>query len=143
MARKTAKEKYENSNKKGGFKKQTDKGLMYISTPKEIGDVIKTVGKGKLITSKQIADKLRDIHKVDFTCQLTTGIFISVLANYTEEEGKEKIPYWRVVKDKGILYDKYLGVLSKQKSYLEGEGYKIIQKGKAKFAVENFEKYLV
>ncbi len=45
-------EKYETACKKGGIKKHTDKGLMYISTPREIGGIINKVPKGKLITTK-------------------------------------------------------------------------------------------
>ena len=36
-------------------RKMTDKGMMYISTPKEIEEVIRTVPKGKLITTEIIA----------------------------------------------------------------------------------------
>ena len=143
---KSWKDKFE-STKSNGVQ-QTDKGLMYISTPKEIAEVIQTVPQRKLITTKQIAEILTKKHKVHFTCPLTTGIFVSVAANYAEEmetQGKKNIiPYWRVIKPNGFLYDKYLGSIFPQKEYLESEGIHVIEKGKhKKLAVENFEKNLI
>ncbi len=129
-------------------KKQTEKGKMYISTPLEINEIIKKVPKGKLITTKQIAQKLTKKHKVDFTCPLTTGIFISINANAAKQEqlqGKSNItPYWRVIKPKGYLYDHHLRIKNPQKKLLEDEGIKVISSGvkKAKWKVKNYENYL-
>ena len=144
-------QKAEEANKKGGIRKKTDKGMMYISTPKEIEGIIRRVPKGKLITTKQIADKLSKKYKVDFTCPLTTGIFSSIVANVAEEQaemGKDRkkiTPYWRVVKEpKGYLYDKYLGQVYPQKKYLEAEGHKVVPSGTKKGSVvKDYEKYLV
>lgn len=151
MAKKSWKEKAEEANSKGSIRKQTDKGMMCISTPKEIEGIIKRVPKGKLITTAQIAEKLRKKYKVDFTCPLTTGIFVSIVANVAEEEitlgkgRKEVTPYWRVVKPpKGYLYEKYLGSKFPQKKYLEAEGFKVVPSSTKKGPiVKDFEKYLV
>jgi len=149
MAKKSWIEKYSEAGKKGGIKKQTDKGLMYISTPKEIESIIKKVPKGKLITTKYIIDKLNKKHKVDFTCPLTTGIFVSIVANKAEEEKSEgknsNTPYWRVVKPpKGYLYDRYLGQESHQTELLQTEGFKIVPSGTKKGPiVKDFNKYLL
>ncbi|MBU0976228.1 MAG: hypothetical protein ABIE03_05240 [Patescibacteria group bacterium] len=142
-------EKLSETDSKGGIRKQTDKGMMYISTPTEIGKLIKKVPKGKLTTTKLIAEKLSRKYKVDFTCPMTTGIFTSVIANIAEEEiekGKkptEVVPYWRVVKEpKGYLYDKYLGMKSKQRQYLEKEGFKVVPSGTKKGPiVKDFKQY--
>lgn len=131
------------------IKKMTNEGMMYISTPKEIDSIIKKIPKGKLMTTEQIAKKLADKHKAQFTCPLTTGIFVAIDANAAFEEklqGKKDVsPYWRVVKAKGRLYDKYLGRLADQKQLLEKEGIKVQKTGvkAAKYEVENFKKYLV
>lgn len=144
-------DKMKEADRKGPIRKMTDKGMMYISTPSEIEKIIKRVPKGKLTTTKQIAEKLSKKHKVDFTCPLTTGIFTSIVANVAEEKiemGKSKkdvAPYWRVVKDpKGYLYDKYLGSKFPQKSYLIKEGFRIIPSGTKKGPiVKDYEKFLV
>jgi len=124
------KEKYDKANEKGGVRKDTPKGMMYISTPGEIAEVIKTIPKGKIMSTKEIASKLAEKHHTDYTCGLTTGIFTAIIANYVEQERIKDIPYWRVVKDKGILYDTYLREPSHQGEYLKDEGHKIEKKGK-------------
>ncbi len=149
MSKKSWIEKFNEANAKGSVRKQTDKGLIYISTPKEIESIIKKIPKGNLITTKYIIDKLNKKYKVDFTCPLTTGIFVSIVANKSEEEKSEgkknTTPYWRVVKPpKGYLYDRYLGQESRQKELLQTEGFKIIPSGTKKGPiVKNFEKYLI
>ena len=107
-----------------------------VPTPLLVDGLIRKVPKGKLITTKVMIDKFNKKHKVDFTCPLTTGIFVSILANVAEEQlemgksQKDVVPYWRVVKPpKGYLYDKYLGMKSKQRGYLKKEGFKEFQAG--------------
>jgi len=125
------KDNFNKTNKKGSVLKDTPKGKMYISTPAEIAEVIKTIPKGKVFTTKEIAQQLATKHKADYTCGLTTGIFVAIIANYVEQEKIKDIPYWRVVKDKGVLYETYLREPSKQREYLEKEGHKI-EKNKIK-----------
>lgn len=144
--KKSWKEKMEERTK--GEIKQTDKGMMYISYPREIEKVIRSIPKGKLITTEQIVKKFTKQYKVDFTCPLTTGIFVSIVANYAEEQkesgAKELVPYWRVIKPKGYIYDKYLGQELPQKGHLESEGFKIIPRGTKKGpVVKDYEKYLM
>lgn len=76
-----------------GTKKMTDKGMMYISCPEEISEIIKTIPKGKVMTPKEIAIKLAEKHNADYTCGLTTGIFVAIIANYVEQEKITNIPY--------------------------------------------------
>ncbi len=122
------KEKYISTNKKGNLRKETPKGMMYISTPEEIVNIIRTIPKGKAISSKELTHILSQQHNVDYTCGLTTGIFISIIANYVEQENIKNIPYWRITKEHGLLYDSYLREPSIQKEYLDKEGHKIIKK---------------
>jgi len=101
----------------------------------------------KLITTKVITQKLSARYKADYTCPLTTGIFVGIIANNSEEElasGKKRItPYWRVIKPRGLLYDKYLGKILPQKNRLQHEGFQFEKiKGNAE-KVKDFEKYLV
>jgi alkylated DNA nucleotide flippase Atl1 len=141
-------EKYEVD--RDSFEKIHDstKGAMYISSPKEINSIIKQIPEGKLITTKMITDKLTNKNKVVFTCPLTTGIFLSIIANKTEEERtngiKDLTPYWRVVRPNGDIYDKYLGQTSHQLDYIEREGIEVeVKKNKKGYKVKDMEKYLV
>lgn len=120
------KQKFEIANSKGGIKKDTLKGKMYISTPKELAEEIKNIPLGKVKTTREITQELAKRYHTDYTCGLTTGIFIAIVANYSKEENLD-IPYWRVVKEKGMLYEKYLGERSDQKEKLEKEGHKIVR----------------
>ena len=132
--------------KHSSVRKMTDKGMMYISTPKEIDKLVKKIPKGKLTSTKKLTEKLSKKYDVDFTCPLTTGIFVSIVANAAKEERetgmKDITPYWRVVKGDGALYPKYLGEASDQKKLLKEEGYKF-KEMKTKTRVIDFEEYLV
>ncbi|HOU75562.1 MAG TPA: MGMT family protein [Candidatus Dojkabacteria bacterium] len=123
------KENFNKTNQKGSVLKDTPRGKMYISTPDEIMSVIKEIPKGKIISTKDIAQQLAKKHKADYTCGLTIGIFVAIIANYVEQEKIKDVPYWRVVKGKGVLYESYLREPSKQEQYLKLEGHKI-EKGK-------------
>jgi len=131
------KAKYESTNAKEGIEivKKTPKGLMYISSPKEIIEEIKKIPKGSTITTKDLAEKLSNKHNTDYTCGLTTGIFMAIIANYVEEEDIKDIPYWRVTKSKGELYDTYLRETSRQKEHLISDGIDILQNKKGQFFV--------
>jgi len=114
----------------------------------EILPFMAKVPKGKLTTIREICQKIAKNRKVKGCCSLTTGIFITTIANAVEEEiaagnnsALAKIPYWRTLKADGFLNEKYPGGLENHKKLLEKEGYKIIPRGK-KYQVADFEKYL-
>jgi alkylated DNA nucleotide flippase Atl1 len=117
-----------------------------IPAPKEVDEIMKKVPKGKLITINQIREKLAKKHGATIGCPITTGIFASIAARAAEEktsEGKKCItPYWRTLKEGGVINEKYPAGIAGQKKLLEKEGHKVIPKGK-KAAVADFEKYLV
>jgi len=119
---------------------------LVIPAPKEVDEVMKNVGKGKLITINEIRKILAKKHKTTSTCPITTGIFGWLAANAAEEEreqGKRNItPYWRTLKSGGELNPKYPGGIECQREHLESEGHKIIQKGK-KYVIENYEESLM
>lgn len=58
------------------------------------------------------------------------------------EGQKDTTPYWRTLKDGGVINEKYPGGGEGQKKLLEKEGHTIVKKGKI-FRVLEFEKYLV
>lgn len=114
----------------------------------DVEEMIKRVPRGKLVTNKQIKDKLTQKYKVDATCVKVLGIHIRIIAEASEEESKEGkkdvTPYWRVIKKDGILYSKFPGGPDNQAARLKKEGYDIIPgKGKKPPVVKNYEKYLI
>jgi len=119
-----------------------------VPTPLMADEVIRTVRKGKLITSGQIRKILAKKLRADSTCPMTLGIFLRIISEAAEQDrlnGKKRItPYWRVIKDGGSLNPKYPGGVESHAKLLRKEGHKIIPgKGKKPPKVSEFEKSLV
>ena len=77
-----------------------------------------------------------------------TGIFAAIAARAAEEdaaEGKTDItPYWRTIKSKGELNEKYPGGVEAQATHLREEGHPIeLSKNNKPRKVRDFEKALV
>jgi hypothetical protein len=72
---------------------------MLIASPLEIGKVIRNVPAGNVMTLPDLRHHLALRFQADYTCPLTTGIFLRILADAAEEEaGTDNCPYWRVVR---------------------------------------------
>jgi hypothetical protein len=118
-----------------------------VPTPLLVDELIRKVPKRKLVTVKQIRERLAKDFKADSTCPLTTGIFIRIAAETAEDDlqmGKKQItPYWRVLKSDGSLNEKFPGGVKSQVTRLRGEGHTIVPgKGKKPPRVKDFEKSL-
>ena len=122
-------------------------GTVVIPDLREVDGIMKKVPEGKLITTGQIRAILAQKHGASIGCPLTTGIFAWVAAHAAEEaaaEGEKDItPYWRTLKSKGELNEKYPGGVESQAAYLREEGHTIEPgKGKKPPKVKDFEKML-
>jgi 6-O-methylguanine DNA methyltransferase, DNA binding domain len=127
--------------------KQAGDGKMLIPTPLLVNDVIKKIPAGKLATVNMIRDYLAEAHGAGITCPLTTGIFLNIAANAAEEARingeKNIVPYWRVLKEGGILNPKFPGGEKQQAEYLKREGlYVITGKTGTKHFVKDYTFYL-
>jgi alkylated DNA nucleotide flippase Atl1 len=113
--------------------KRIGNGRMLVPSPILIDAVVNKIPAGKLATVNSIRKYLADEYKADITCPLTTGIFLIIAANAAEEKrlnNEENVtPYWRVLKEGGMLNSKYPGGVQQQAKYLKQEGFKI-KKGK-------------
>lgn len=114
--------------------KSWGKGTMVIVRPRDVDAIMRKVPRGKVITIKEICQKLAKQHQVDVTCPITTGIFAWIAAHAAEEaamEGvKEITPYWRTLKGEGELNPKYPGGIERCRQLLEDEGHTVVAKGK-------------
>jgi len=123
-------------------------GTCVIPAPIEVDEIMRKVPQGKLITINQIRESLARKHGASIGCPITTGIFSNIAARAAEEdasEGRAEItPYWRTLKSKGELNEKYPGGLETQAKRLRAEGHTIQldRSGKPR-KVESFEKALV
>ena len=106
-------------------------GKMLIPTPKLIDEVIRKIPKGEIRTIEEIRDQLAKRFHADFTCPLTTGIFIRIVAENAEHQhklGKKDItPYWRVVQKDGSFNPKLPGGPVAQARKLRAEGFEVLQ----------------
>lgn len=120
-------------------------GKMLIPTPMMVDEIIRTVRRGKLITTGAIRKILAEKMGADVTCPLCTGIFVRISAETSEEDGaagKARVtPYWRVITDKGELNEKFPGGAKSAARKLKNEGHRVAAKGK-KMVVVDFEKSL-
>ena len=123
-------------------------GTVVIPAPREVDEIMARVPKGKVITINQIRSALAQRHGATIGCPLTTGIFANIAARAAEEaaaEGKKDItPYWRTLKSRGELNEKYPGSVEAQAAHLKEEGHTIEPgKGKKPPKVKEFEESLV
>jgi alkylated DNA nucleotide flippase Atl1 len=123
-------------------------GTIVIPAPREVDEIMRRVPRGKLITINQIREIVAKKHGASIGCPITTGIFVGIAARAAEEaaaEGKiNTTPYWRTLKSKGELNEKYPGGVEAQAAHLREEGHTIEPgKGKKPPKVKDFEKALV
>jgi hypothetical protein len=118
-----------------------------VPTPLMVDGLVRKVRPGKLVTVKQLRERLAAESNADSTCPMTMGIFLMIVAQAAEEDsqaGRKRIaPYWRVIKSDGSLNPKFPGGVKAQAAHLKEEGHKIVPgKGKKPPKVRYFEKAL-
>ena len=123
-------------------------GTLCIPAPIEVDEIMREVPMGKLITINQIRELVAKRHGATIGCPITTGIFAGIAARAADEaaaEGKKDItPYWRTLKSKGELNEKYPGGVEAQAARLRKEGHTIeLGKDNRPRKVKDFEKALV
>jgi len=111
---------------------------MLIAAPMQYNEIMAKIPEGKIITVDRIRAFLAAETGADVTCPLTAGIFTNICAHASMERDKNRIPWWRTLKAKGELNEKYP---EGQKMLLEAEGHTIVQKGKRWF-VSGYESSL-
>ena len=114
---------------------------LLIAAPMDYNEIMARVPDGAIVTAESIRNYLAAKAGADITCPLTAGIFINICANTAVERGAHDFPWWRTLRSKGELNEKFPGGAAEHKLRLETEGFEIIQKGKKLF-VNNYESKL-
>ena len=119
-----------------------------VATPLLVDGLIRRVGRGQLVTVRQIRERLAKDFHADATCPLTTGVFVSIAAHTAEEDLQKGItditPYWRVVKDNGSLNVRFPGSVAAQATHLREEGHTIEPgKGRKPPVVKDYQRALL
>lgn len=87
-------------------------GMMLIATPQIIEDYIKQIPEGKTVNLSTLRKDLALEHQAEYTCPVTTGIFLRIVAeaNYEQFQNGKKIeeiaPFWRMIDEKMPLAKK-------------------------------------
>ncbi len=117
---------------------------MFFAPPLYYDEVMKKIPKGKLTTIGEIRKHLAVKHHGDFTEPITAGIFVSIAAWASFQRKENLTPYWRTLKAGGELNPKYPEGIEGQKEKLEGEGHKVLVRGRKnlRYYVENYEDQL-
>lgn len=111
---------------------------MLIPSPLDVEALIRKIPRGKVATQAELREKLARSAGAAVACPITTGMFVRIVAECAAEEargGKARIaPYWRVVRDDGLLIEKFPGGPAAQAEHLEAEGHTIDRSGKLRVA---------
>jgi hypothetical protein len=76
---------------------------MLIATPKLIDTYIRQIPNGKTVSLQTLRKDLALDHKADYTCPVTTGIFLRIVAEAAHEKYQQQdslkgiTPFWRAV----------------------------------------------
>ena len=83
---------------------------MLIPTPKLIQDYINMSDPGQNLSVEVMRNDLAIENGADFSCPLTSGIFLRVVAEYNHEllskQQKNICPFWRIIDPNSKLADK-------------------------------------
>ena len=112
------------------MQKRWGAGSMLIPRGVDVDAAVRGVGEGQLTTPREIRARLAREHGADIACPLVTGICLRIAAELAAEEertGREQVtPYWRVVRDDGVLMDKFPGGRAAQALRLAAEGHRVL-----------------
>jgi hypothetical protein len=107
MAQKTWKEKYLTTSEPEikiitrKFADIPEGASMLIATPKIVEEYIQHIPKGRTSTIQTMRKDLAAEFHAEYTCPVTSGIFLRIVAEKVYEEyreGKKKItPFWRMI----------------------------------------------
>lgn len=86
-------------------------GTLLLPTPQLVGEVVKSIPRGHVMTMGALRRILAARFEADSTCPLMTGIFATILAGAVVEDlvqrHRPRWPIWRLVRDDGTLAPKW------------------------------------
>lgn len=104
-------------------------GKMLIASPLWVEDYIKSIPVGEIRTMLDLRTGLAQKAGADYTCPMTTGILLRIVAEASNYEMQNNMPvtapWWRVVNNDGSLNPKLPGGGDLQLQLLLAEGRRI------------------
>jgi alkylated DNA nucleotide flippase Atl1 len=102
---------------------------MLVASPAEVEAIVRQVPSGRVLTLGTLRALLATKWRADYTCPLTTAIFVRVMAEAACHQHEEtRAPYWRVVRDDGRLLDRLPGGAREQARHLRSEGLAVVDR---------------
>jgi len=101
---------------------------------------------GEIITFSQLGCWLAKETKADFTCPLTLRNMVrqtALKAEKSNTKANTPMPWWRIVKDGGLLLVNFPGGMERQALLLEMEGHTITHKIGKDWALADFDQLTV
>jgi hypothetical protein len=92
-----------------GFADIPPGSVMLIATPKIIDEYVKQIPKGSSVSLQTMRKDLATEFKAEYTCPVTTGIFMRIVAEAAHEQFtkgkalKNVAPFWRVVDENSTI----------------------------------------
>jgi hypothetical protein len=86
---------------------------MLIATPKIINDYIAQIPKGTGSNLSRMRKDLADVYHAEYTCPVTSGIFLRIISEAAYEQIakgtpiNKVTPFWRVIDEKSALNKKF------------------------------------
>jgi hypothetical protein len=109
---------------------------MLIATPAIIDAYVRQIPRGKSSTLKTLRQDLATEYRADYTCPVTSGIFLRIVAEAAHEQWKKGAPlksiapFWRIVEETSPLNNKFSFGATFVKTQRKREG--ILSEEKAK-----------
>lgn len=114
---------------------------MVVPLKTDYDDLIKQVPEGQLVTTAELRQVVAKKYGTDIACPLTAGIFTNIAAWASYQRKDNPTPFWRVVKAKGQLNEKFPEYPVLQKRMLEAEGFEVEER-RGKFYVKDYERFI-
>ncbi len=130
-----------------GIQKKFGAGTILIPGADDVISLIRKIPIGKLITQTGICAQLAKRYRADVTCPMTTGSFVRVAAHAADKErrrGRRRdVPYWRVIREDGTLFNTFPGGIIEQSIRLLKEGHTLeLGKKRGNARIKGFRKRL-
>jgi len=124
----SAKPKVEVTDKK--FADIPEGAKMLVATPKIVEEYVKNIPEGSSSTLQQMRQDLAREYCAEYSCPITSGIFLRIVAEHAYEElqkGKsvdEVAPFWRIIDSKAPAAKKLTFGMDFLKEQRKNEGLK-------------------
>ena len=113
------------------MQRSNGKGKLLIPTPLDVDAQVRQIPKGRVMTTNELRADLAHKFGADTTCPMCIGMFLRIVAEASEERGRNKTPYWRVISSEGKMNPKFPGGVDAQAAALRAEGH-VIEAGRMK-----------